>query len=118
MVSLIITSMMAMSLVMAGSYVAFSTLQSSQKVSDAQRNAAQMWRLATLIEANLRPVHRDGVLYPPAPTLDTKGQPGLPAWLAANARAPWGAPYTYCVYAPAGSATGALATTPYPYAGA
>ncbi len=119
MVSLIITSVMAMSLVMAGSYVAFTTLQSSQKVSEGQRSSAQMWQLAALIQANLRPVRGDGVLYPPAPAVDQDGRTSLPVWLAPDAKTPWGAPYGYCVYAATPQAVDpAIATAPYPYAGA
>ena len=143
MVSLIISSMMAMSLVMAGSYVAYTTLQSSQKVSDIQRNTAQMTQLAALVQANLRPVKGDSVLYPPAPALAADGRTSLPAWLAPEAKTPWGAPYGYCVFAaspadvlPAATAaattaaatttatTAATAAVPtfttaaYPYAGA
>ena len=119
MVSLIITSMMAMSLVMAGSYVAYTTLQSSQRVSDVQRSSAQMWQLAALVQANLRPVKGDGVLYPPAPAVDKDGRSALPAWLAPDAKTPWGTAYGYCVYAPAPQAAAAvIAAQPYPYAGA
>ncbi len=119
MVSLLITSVMAMSLVVAGSYVAFSTLQSSQRVSDVQRNTAQMWQLAALVQANLRPVLGDSVLYPPAPGLSAEGRAILPSWLAPELKTPWGAPYGYCVYAPTAQAVGAAVTTAsYPYAGA
>ena len=119
MVSLIITSMMAMSLVMAGSYVAFTTLQSSQRVSDVQRSSAQMWQLAALVQANLRPVKGDSVLYPPAPVVDADGRSTLPAWLAPEAKTPWGALYGYCVYAATPQAVAAtVATRSYPYAGA
>ena len=114
MVSLIITSMMAMSLVMAGSYVAYTTLQSSQRVSDVQRSSAQMWQLAALVQANLRPVKGDGVLYPPAPVVDKEGRSALPAWLAPDAKTPWGTAYAYCVYAPAPQAAAAIAVQPYP----
>ena len=118
MVSLLITSVMAMSLVMAGSYVAYSTLQSSQKISDIQRNTAQMAQLGALVQANLRPLKGDGVLYPPAPMLDKDGRSTLPAWLAPEAKTPWGAPYGYCVFAAAPEAAGVFAAQPYPYAGA
>lgn len=119
MMSLIVTSMMAMSLVVAGSYVAFTTLQSSQRLSDVQRNSAQMTQLAALVQANLRPVKGDAVLYPPAPAVDKDGRTTLPVWLAPEAKTPWGAPYGYCVYAPAPAAAATAVTTqPYPYAGA
>ena len=110
MVSLIISSMMAMSLVVAATYLSYSTLQSSQNVSAVQRSSAQMWQLAALVQANLRPVKGDGVLYPPAPAVDATGRTILPAWLVADARSPWGASYGYCVYAPAPQA----ATVPLP----
>ena len=139
MVSLIISSMMAMSLVVAATYLSYSTLQSSQNVSAVQRSSAQMWQLAALVQANLRPVKGDGVLYPPAPALDANGRTVLPSWLVADARSPWGASYGYCVYAPAPQAATAplpatpaapvvaaassgvaasVLTAPYPYAGA
>ncbi len=119
MVSLLITSVMAMSLVMAGTYVAYTTLQSSQRVSEIQRNTAQMWQLAALVQANLRPVMGDSVLYPPAPAVGKDGRSILPSWLAPESKTPWGAPYGYCVYAPAPLAAGvAVTTAAYPYAGA
>jgi len=119
MLSLIIASMMALSLVMAGTYVAYTAVDSSQRVSDVQRNSAQMWQLAALIQANLRPVKGDSVLYPPAPALTDDGLTVVPSWLAPGARTPWGAAYGYCVYAPEPQAVAPeLTTTDYPYAGA
>jgi hypothetical protein len=70
-------------------------------------------RFAALVKANLRsitffdPVAKGYVsqLFAPTPQGDS-----LPAWLTANARTPWGAPYRYCGYAP-NPVGGAIAAT-------
>lgn len=122
MVPLILITVMAISLVVSTGYTAYTIVQSSERVSQAQRNAAQMHRIAALVEANLRTLGNDGVLSPPAPKEATEDAPKkadeLPEWLMPGARTPWGALYGYCVFAPAADrVTPSVATAPWPAAG-
>ena len=100
MVSFLLITIMAISLVATTGYTAFTLVQSSDRVAQAQRSAGQMHKLAALVEANLRTLRNDGVLHPPAPR-EGAGGGELPAWLMPGVRTPWGAPYGYCVFAPA-----------------
>ncbi|SMH61931.1 hypothetical protein [Azospirillum agricola] len=127
MTSLILMTIMAISLVATTGYTAYTMVDASNRISQAQRSAAEMHRLAALVEANLRTLDNDGVASPPAPeapppqpagtqaakaqnTSDRKAaakaaavQPAgtLPRWLLPGTRTPWGAVYGYCVFAPA-----------------
>lgn len=67
MTSLILMTIMAISLVATTGYTAYTMVDASNRVSQAQRNAAEMHRLAALVEANLRTLGNDGVAAPPAP---------------------------------------------------
>lgn len=119
MVSLLIITIMAISLVATTGYTAFTLVQSSDRVAQAQRSAGQMHKLAALVEANLRTLRNDGTLYAPAPTERADGRTELPSWLMPGVKTPWGAPYGYCVFAPSADAVSAtLVTTPWPQEGA
>lgn len=125
MTSLILMTIMAISLVATTGYTAYTMVDASNRISQAQRSAADMHRLAALVEANLRVLDNDGVASPPAPedppsrpasATPTKAQAAggkaaakdpaqpagtLPRWLMPGTRTPWGAVYGYCVFAPA-----------------
>ncbi|KAA0591774.1 hypothetical protein J2848_006540 [Azospirillum lipoferum] len=125
MTSLILMTIMAISLVATTGYTAYTMVDASNRVSQAQRSAADMHRLAALVEANLRVLDNDGVASPPAPedppprpasatpakaqaaggkaASKDPAQPAgtLPRWLMPGTRTPWGAVYGYCVFAPA-----------------
>ncbi|MBP2228944.1 hypothetical protein J2847_002236 [Azospirillum agricola] len=126
MTSLILMTIMAISLVATTGYTAYTMVDASNRISQAQRSAAEMHRLAALVEANLRTLDNDGVASPPAPedppprpagTQAAKAQASngkttakvaavqpagtLPRWLLPGTRTPWGAVYGYCVFAPA-----------------
>ncbi|MBP2313982.1 hypothetical protein [Azospirillum soli] len=119
MVSFLLITIMAISLVATTGYTAFTLVQSSDKVAQAQRSAGQMHKLAALVEANLRTLKNDGVLYPPAPKENADGSMELPAWLVPGMRTPWGAAYGYCVFAPAEDAVAErIVTAAWPQEGA
>ncbi len=119
MVSLLIITIMAISLVATTGYTAFTLIQSSDRIAQAQRSAGQMHKLAALVDANLRALKNDGTVYPPAPTERADGKTELPAWLMPGVQTPWGAPYGYCVFAPAPDAVSpGIVTTPWPQSGA
>lgn len=125
MTSLILMAIMAISLVATTGYTAYTMVDASNRVSQAQRSAADMHRLAALVEANLRVLDNDGIASPPAPedppprpasvasakpqaagskaAAKDPAQPAgtLPRWLMPGTRTPWGAVYGYCVFAPA-----------------
>lgn len=67
MTSLILMTIMAISLVATTGYTAYTMVDASNRISQAQRSAADMHRLAALVEANLRVLDNDGVASPPAP---------------------------------------------------
>lgn len=139
MTSLILMTIMAISLVATTGYTAYTMVDASNRVSQAQRSAADMHRLAALVEANLRVLDNDGVASPPAPedppprpasAASAKGQAAggkapakdftqpagtLPRWLMPGTRTPWGAVYGYCVFAPASTRVSAqLRTASWP----
>jgi hypothetical protein len=114
-------------------------VDASNRISQAQRSAADMHRLAALVEANLRVLDNDGVASPPAPedpplraatAASAKAQSStgkvaakepvqpagtLPRWLMPGTRTPWGAVYGYCVFAPASDRAAAqLRTASWP----
>lgn len=119
MVSLLIITIMAISLVATTGYTAFTLVQSSDRIAQAQRSAGQMHKLAALIEANLRTLKNDGTLYAPAPKERPDGKTELPVWLMPGVQTPWGVPYGYCVFAPApDQVSPSIVTTPWPQDGA
>lgn len=131
-------TIMAISLVATTGYTAYTMVDASNRVSQAQRSAAEMHRLAALVEANLRTLDNDGVASPPAPedppprpakpqgqaaagkpAKAAQAQPAgtLPRWLLPGTRTPWGAVYGYCVFAPAADRAAAqLRTASWPAA--
>jgi hypothetical protein len=115
MAALLIITVMAISLVVSTGYTAYTIIQASDRVSQVQRSAAQMHRLAALVEANLRSLGHDGVASPPAPVAvaATDGRPAstrLPDWIVPGTRTPWAATYGYCVFAPAPDRVSAAVT--------
>jgi len=139
MTSLILMTIMAISLVATTGYTAYTMVDASNRISQAQRSAADMHRLAALVEANLRVLDNDGVASPPAPedpppraagAVSAKAQAStgkaaakepvqpagtLPRWLMPGTRTPWGAVYGYCVFAPASDRAAAqLRTASWP----
>ncbi|BAI73740.1 hypothetical protein AZL_a02090 (plasmid) [Azospirillum sp. B510] len=86
MTSLILMTIMAISLVATTGYTAYTMVEASNRVSQAQRSMADMHRLAALVEANLRVLDNDGVASPPAPE-DPPTRPAAGASAATQAAA-------------------------------
>jgi len=117
MLSVIVIAIIAMGIVVAVGYGAFSTIRAFETVTMTQRNIAQMEVAVNLVRSSLRTV--GGSVAAPMgsqvtiPSAGTISVTTLPNWLAGSLVTPWGAPYAYCPYAVTAVPSGTAGSVTY-----
>lgn len=96
-------------------YTILTSVQTTNALSLAERNAARLELAATALRQVVI-ADAEGRLFVPMGTPSDPSDPtsrtALPDWVSAEAITPWGAPYAYCPYAPV-AGTGGVAGTVY-----